>query len=274
MIAYLMKGCDDMEIPVKETAEAVKSIVEAIPIYQDLAQPAVKELGQGLQTVAKTVNIALAPLSALIWGFDKIKAYIEPALEERFTRKQVPPERICTPDPTVAGPALEALRFSGHKESLRDLYANLLSTAMDSAVANTAHPSFVEIIRQLTPDEAKIITVLNYNSYVPLVHLCRSDPSAPGEVLVSRNLSLIGIQAGCQYPEFVPSYLDNLNRLGLIEISDQRFLTTEGVYDDLENYTYIEDLKKKLIEQSLSPTLRRVYFCRTDFGSQFCRACL
>jgi len=51
---------------VRDTAEAVKGIVEAVPIYQDLAQPAVHELGKGLQTAAKTVHIALAPVKVLV----------------------------------------------------------------------------------------------------------------------------------------------------------------------------------------------------------------
>jgi hypothetical protein len=55
---------DDSKI--RDTAEAVKGIVEAVPIYQDAVQPAAKEIGTALQTVAKSIHVVLAPVSALV----------------------------------------------------------------------------------------------------------------------------------------------------------------------------------------------------------------
>jgi len=72
------------------------------------------------------------------------------------TALKTPPDQIVVPKPNVAGPALEALRYTWHEETLSDLYANLLAaSSMDKSTADGAHPAFVEIIRQLTPDEAK-----------------------------------------------------------------------------------------------------------------------
>lgn len=51
---------------VKETVEAVTGLVQAIPIYQDLAQPAVKQVGKALETIGKAINLALAPVGALV----------------------------------------------------------------------------------------------------------------------------------------------------------------------------------------------------------------
>jgi hypothetical protein len=53
---------------IKDPADAVKGIVEAVPVYQDALQPAVREIGRGLQTVAKTIHIALAPVAAIGLG--------------------------------------------------------------------------------------------------------------------------------------------------------------------------------------------------------------
>lgn len=38
-------------------------------IYNDLAHPALSTVGQGLQGITK---LALTPISALVWGYDKI----------------------------------------------------------------------------------------------------------------------------------------------------------------------------------------------------------
>ena len=102
------------ENKIRDAADAVKGIAEAVPIYQDAVQPAAKEIGTALQTVAKTIHIALAPVSALVWGFDQIKDFVSTKVAEKL--KDVPPENIATPKPNVAGPALEALKYTGTRK--------------------------------------------------------------------------------------------------------------------------------------------------------------
>ena len=140
---------------IKTTAEAVRGIAEAVPVYQDALQPAAKELGRGLATVVRAVNVALAPLSALVWGYERIADYLTNRLAEIL--RDVPPERIETPPASVAGPVLEATRFTAEQAELREMFARLLAAAMDSDTCRSAHPAFVEIIKQLSPDEARIL---------------------------------------------------------------------------------------------------------------------
>src|SRR5258707_14575419 len=118
------------ENKIRDAADAVKGLVAAVPVYQDALQPAIREVGVGLQTVAKTIHVALAPVSALVWGYEQIKDFVSTRVAEKL--KDVPPERITSPDPHVVGPALEALRYTGHEENLRELYANLLATSLDA----------------------------------------------------------------------------------------------------------------------------------------------
>ena len=61
------------ESKIRDVVDAVAGVAKAVPVYQDLAQPAAQEIGKALQTVAKTVHIALAPVSAMVWGYDQIK---------------------------------------------------------------------------------------------------------------------------------------------------------------------------------------------------------
>src|SRR5690606_2793946 len=90
--------------------------------YKDGLQPAVRELGRSLETVAKTINVALLPLSPLIWGVEKIRdKFINWDLANKL--KDVSPENIQTPDPHVAGPLLEAVRFTGENDELRGMFA-------------------------------------------------------------------------------------------------------------------------------------------------------
>ena len=61
------------QIPVKE-------------IYQDLFQPTLSTLGKTLQGATR---VALAPISAMIWGYDKIANYLDVAIPEYFVRRKV-----------------------------------------------------------------------------------------------------------------------------------------------------------------------------------------
>ena len=45
------------ESKIRDAADAVKGIVEAVPVYQDALQPAVREIGKGLETVAKSIRV-------------------------------------------------------------------------------------------------------------------------------------------------------------------------------------------------------------------------
>lgn len=265
------------ESKVRDVVDAVTGVAKAIPIYQDVAQPAAQEIGKALQTVAKTVHIALAPVSALVWGYDQIRDFVSSKVSERL--KNVPPENIISPKPNVAGPALESLRYTGHEETLGDLYANLLAASMDKATADGAHPAFVEIIKQLTPDEAKLVSLFLREMPFPLLNVRweykeQTEGKRGGkEVLV--NFSHLGDIAGCEYRHLVPAYLDNLCRLGLAEIPPMFVYMSPGVYDPLENSPVIQTLKSQ-IEQNpeLRPNVERRGLRVTELGKQFARICV
>lgn len=60
---------------------AARGLLEAAPIYEDALQPGAQQVGKALETVGKAVNLALAPIGALVWGCKKIEKWVVPALE-------------------------------------------------------------------------------------------------------------------------------------------------------------------------------------------------
>lgn len=60
------------ENKIRDAADTVKGVVEAVPVYQDVVQPAAKEVGTALQTVAKTIHLALATLAILVWVTNRL----------------------------------------------------------------------------------------------------------------------------------------------------------------------------------------------------------
>ena len=116
----------------------IDAAVEVVKIvYDDALKPLAVETGKALGTLGKTVNMALAPLSGLVWGWEKIIVYLSETAERVLEKRGVPKERIQAPDLDVAVPAIEAMRYS----KLRENYVNLVATAMDTATSGQAEPA-------------------------------------------------------------------------------------------------------------------------------------
>src|SRR5690606_2606127 len=190
---------------VKTTIDAVTGLVKAVPVYQDTLQPAAKQIGQSLETVTKTVNIALAPIKALVWGYEKIEEFITTRVSEKL--KNVPEENITTPKPEVAGPAVEALRYSGHNPNLRELYANLLANAMDKSTIHLAHPDFDEILKNITSDEAILLQAFATNNQYPLLDIrAKLIEGGTGYTVMHANFSHLSKIVRVERPDLIPSY--------------------------------------------------------------------
>jgi hypothetical protein len=263
--------CDKDKI--KSIVEAVEGIVKAVPVYQDAIQPAAKQIGVGLETITKTIHIALAPVSALVWGYEKISDFLNVKLTEKL--RNVPVGKITTPNILVAGPVVESLRFAAGEETLGELYANLLATSIDSDTAKNAHPGFVEIIKNMSPDEARILYFFASDREEALLdvrsHIGNGD-SFNSEI---RNFSLIGADSGCKFPELTPNYLDNLCRLGILEIPEGLVLAENEVYEKLESDERLEEIRSSIKKrENLTIQFVRKYIRLTDLGKQFCNACV
>lgn len=235
-------------------------------------QPAVQELGKSGLTLAKFVNVCLSPISVVVWGFDQIKTYIQSSLVDKL--KNVPEENVIPPDPSIAVPTIEALRYTGHNKELRDMFSNLLASSMDKATVSKAHPSFVEIIKQINSDEARIIKLLDGKSPVPIIkiRIYDKDNYRFAEPLI--NFSFIPYQAECTHPELGPSYLENIERLGLASISYTMYNTNPNAYDPVENHPEIKGLKSHADNLGKRFEINRGSLNRTSFGENFYESCV
>jgi hypothetical protein len=259
---------------VEGTIKAVTGLVKEVPLYGDAIQPVAQETGKALQTVGRTVNAALMPVRGLVWGIEKIEEFVNSKVSKKL--ENTPVEKICSPDPAVAGPALESLRYTGHKEKLSELYANLLASAMDLDTAKTAHPGFVEIIRNMSSDEAKVLEYIIKHQVAPIVNINRVLAKQGGELIVDELVSTLGVDAGCEHKDLIASYLINLERLGLVEIPRDGHLTKPDAYDRISNapsvITALEQLNNA--GEEAKGELKKYYVRGTVFGKQFSNACV
>ena len=203
---------------------------EVIPnIYDDGAKPAIREIGQFIARPLKLINTLFQPLD--IWLLNK-EYNIEKTkilLAERL--KHVKPEELVSPEPHVAIPAIIALSYSMDSEELGNLYANLLSKAMVLGMKDKVHPSFVEIIKQLSPIDAIVFKEIMERPIKPIIDLYITNSDEISEVTTIENITWMDREY-----EVVLVSLANLVRLGLIEIPD--------------GYNYNNDLNYSLVRSS------------------------
>jgi hypothetical protein len=264
-----------MPEPIVPTAVGalVKAGAEVAPEFKEELGPAAQELGKALTTLGKAINVALAPLSLTVWGYERIADYLRTRLEEKLS--SVAPEKITAPPTNVAGPALEAMRFTGDTPQLREMYASLLATAMNADTAGVAHPAFVEIIKQLNQDEAKILAALANRRYRPVINVFARLKAQQSKTLATRCQSMLDEEAGISRPDLFPTYIDNLIRLGLVEIPDGQHLTQPGIYDQLLASKPIVDLIAEInATETHTAEVERRFLRLRSLGEQFVAICL
>ena len=117
-------------------------------------------------------------------------------LGERMTA--IPGSRRRAPALAFAAQALAGSVRNG--STLRERYLNLLAAAMDGDAAARVHPAFLDVLRQLTPDEVRIISTFQHDGPYPLLTV--SARYRFGERLSTelRHFSLLGDAGGLRAP--------------------------------------------------------------------------
>ena len=137
-----------------KVAESVAKIADsqlAIKAYDDLLADAMKEGGKALAHVIRGLRLFTVPFQFLELWRDRLMARLEQA------RAKVPEDRQQEAAPSIALPILMDLRFMEDNNPLTGLFLNLLARAIDKERSNEAHPAFVKIIEQMSPDEAMVM---------------------------------------------------------------------------------------------------------------------
>ncbi|MGI9316028.1 MAG: DUF4393 domain-containing protein [bacterium] len=183
----------------------------------------------GTLSVPFALSAALQTTSELVWRGKEIEDFVYRQLVRKL--EFTPPENISAPDIAIAGPVLEALRYTRHRHLICELYLNLLASALDIKSAKTVHPGYVDIIKNMTSDEVRIIAHLLEVKVIPVIDINKVRSGNLGDIKINTLVSTIGVDAGCEYEELSESYLNNLERIGLIEIPKDTYITDPGVYD-------------------------------------------
>lgn len=188
--------------------------------------------------------------------------------------KDVPEENLTAPKPSLAGPAMQHLGYSLEEPDLKEMYLNLLATASDNRRSDDAHPSFVEVIKQLTAEESRLLEdILAYGHPLPIVTYYFRLTGQDGQVtLLKHVLRSINRETNeaVEIPRLAAS-VDNWTRLGLVEVSYTHSLTAPGSYDWATESPEAKRLAAELLEGQILD-FEKGFIRPSDFGRAFSTA--
>lgn len=238
--------------------------------YRDLAQPAARRIGRWLGALCGRLDKYSAKMEA------ENQAAVDTILKHYAS---VPTEFRTNPKPQITYAAEQAFCLSTGEPELQQLFVNLIKSCCDSRTAHGVLPSFVQIISQLTPDEAKILKYLfsdkDMNGRAPVIKL-RADfqDLKKGGNDLTGPISSLYWKAKCEFPNNGTIYLDNLQRLKLVNVDMTSHFTDLNLYRETECIVKIDDYIKRINEVSdRKLTIIRGIIKLTDFGLALCVAC-
>lgn len=238
--------------------------------YDDVVHPSAKSVGNTLSLLPRTIGVLLGKWEKWVINGEESIKLTALAVQEKVSK--IPEEKLTEPEPYVAIPAIQQLSYCYDSKELREMYANLLVSSMNTDTKYQVHPSFVDIIKQLTPDEAKLLKKLSKEDTFPLIDVRMKVPSGGFQTTV-HNFTNISEDV-CDCPSNIFSYLDNFERLKLIDIKNDKYFTNEDLYQPLKNHAIIKEVMSRKLPEGYKNEIKKGIFELTAFGKDFIRICL
>lgn len=272
-----------------------------LEIYRDVGQPIARPIGNTLGALVE----GIVGVDVNKKRFEWLRANLLTKLAVKLNKKLREGRQINEePRFNVALPILEALSLTDN-EVLSDMFSELLAKELTIEESKGILPAFVQILKSLTPDEARILRLLSKgividqkyilekakpsNGYIKLMPFVKvswvQKDSESGEVsggIILKNYSppLYRLEV---IHENIPAYIDNLISLGVITTSLDNSLMgvfTGGSIALLDYAIYIEDQPsyQEIISACKAKPGRDIELEHghgklTDFGYKFLDAC-
>ena len=253
--------------------EEIPINAETVNKALDIASESTKESRKELDKVgAKGIN----KLAQLFWASPigiKADIYIaerpykmEKALREMKKKYNLIPDNDkVEPSSYIALKGVNELAYSLDEEYLKEMFENLLVSDMNKQKKNKVLPSYIEIIKQLSKDDAIFLKTLKESSPYLRGFFCIELHNNDKYLLLEYSDDN-GKLSDFNIIKLNPIIIDNLLRLRLIQIPDKMFVNKK-VYDKI--YEIVQPPAMIDIVQ-YTPRILSV----TDFGKNFIDICL
>ncbi|RAO16235.1 hypothetical protein MED15_03754 [Micromonospora noduli] len=250
----------------EKTRDELLVAAQGTPEFQAAARTAAARIA-----VKERIKLRLYQPFARMIGVSK--AYFEDVFPDEMAARtaHIPDEHMVTPPASVAVPAMQGLSYSFEEADLRELYLNLLTTATDDRRSESAHPAFAEVIKQLSARETTLLNATLSRLSVPAARLDDRADSGGYRVLLSHLIDVRDVLTNepIEAP-LAPLWIDNWERLGLIDVSYQSHLVDEKQYEWVVKRPEYIQFSRAIGVRKLVHTKGMI--SRTSFGERFIQA--
>jgi hypothetical protein len=279
------------ELPaVKALAGAAKEALNDADEKQQLLELAKHSPTMQLaaETLARRIAVKQAillklymPLAAML-GIGKAYFADQFATDLADHVSEIPDEHLTTPPSSVALPAMQGLAFSLEEPDLKEMYLKLLAAASDDRRPYDAHPSFAQIICELSSNEARLLQWCLSRVHHPIFRV--KFMTAPNAWQALKYNVMDWPDDGPPLLDEVnarSAYVDNWVRLGLVEINYTEFLghtppssDPYGYVEHRPDYPTVDSVRDENGQPQPFPSVAfdKGVLRVTDFGQRFLRA--
>ncbi|MHC0551407.1 DUF4393 domain-containing protein [Salinicoccus sp. CNSTN-B1] len=154
---------------------------------------------------------------------------------------KIPESDRIDPKTNIITNAMSSAATNLDEDEIRNMFAKLIASSMDGRKASYLHPSFTEIIKQLSPNDAQFLKRFEITSDLPMVRYTEDFNENGGHVYRS-DFFCLPFQG--DYTQTVNS-IDNLVRLNLVTYPSHGIsLSDKNSYRDF----HTEEIKRKILD--------------------------
>lgn len=262
-------------------------------IILNIMEEPCKEIGNAISQPIKAIKyFILDPI--IKYNIAKESEYkeVEKELEKKI--QGIKKENLKEAKVRVLANINEGLKYSIDDSELKEAFLNLLKSSIDKSKENEFHVSFSEILKQLEPDEARIIEYLNSgdvfrvlienklplpsdmiypfsfieNGRIPKIDVFKMASNGTHNQYI-KNFTWLSFINFIENPEKINIYLDNLQRLNIIEIESQKYIANEIFYKSI----LTEHPKVKTFINDPNYQIEKGYIQLTTVGKNLAKCC-
>jgi len=236
----------------------------------EAATPVAREIGTGLGDL---VYLVFSPIhkARMKREFD-LTAFMETL---KANVEAIPEGKLVEPPLHIVGPALEASKYYYEEKDLRDMFAKLIASSMNSDTQEIVRSPFVEIIKQMSPFDAIVLKELyhkireigvgrvRYNFHDETGGFTVYDYLFPLSCLTLKSQGLVA------------SSVSNIIRLGLISINEGSQYVDETLYDYITEHEVFKNFQNnREYDKPGNYKLYGMTWKFTPLGLEFAQCCL
>ena len=238
-------------------------------IYGDAAKSGAKQVGKALETVFSFGNTLLLPFALANERANVFRRNME---KYREKIQETPVDDVCEVSPEIGVPITEKLSYVTNEE-LSEMFVELLAKASHFKSANVAHPSFVNIINSVSPDEVILLKSIRHTPLIPCIEVRLQKINANQYNVLDPLVVELPCLSELAYPGNVAAYFSNLEGLGIVSVLRDSFMVGDNIYEPIESLARerYAKISESASDGELSFRRRQIEF--TSFGSLFLEAC-